>query len=56
MDTSKLVTLAVTLGALYAAYRFGNGAMKGAALGVAGVMVANNLPYVRDGLQTRLVA
>lgn len=49
MDTTKLMNLGIALGIVYAVYKFAPGqAAKAAALGVAGVMVARNVPYVKD--------
>lgn len=56
MDFSKLVPLLITGGLLYAAYKFGPPEAKGMALGAAGVILLNQIPVARDGLQTRLVA
>jgi hypothetical protein len=56
MDTTKLVPLAITLAALFAAWKWGNGEVKGMALGAAGFVLLNQLPVARDGLQARLVA
>ena len=56
MDTSKLLAIGALGALLFAAYRYGSPEMKGAALGVAGMVVINQLPIVRDGLQARLVA
>lgn len=49
MDTTKLVPLAIAGGLLYAAYRFApNAVVKSAVLGVAGVVVAKQIPYVNQ--------
>lgn len=49
MDQAQLMKLAIGLGVLYAAYRFApNPAIKAMALGAAGVVVAKQLPYVRE--------
>lgn len=56
MDTTKLVPLAITAAALYAVWKFGTPEMKGAALGVAGLIAINQVPVVRDGVTARLVA
>ncbi len=48
MDTQKLLSLAIAGGIVYIAYRFGPPEVKGAALGVAGVIVARQVPYVRE--------
>lgn len=56
MDTSKLIQLGITAAAVWAAWKYGNGFVKTAAAGVAGYVVANQVPLVRDGVNTRLVA
>lgn len=49
MDTSKLVNLGIALGIVYAVYKFAPmQAAKAAALGVAGVIVAKQTPFVKD--------
>ncbi|MGQ0750600.1 MAG: hypothetical protein ACT4PS_08705 [Betaproteobacteria bacterium] len=48
MDSQKLMSLALAAGIIYAAYKFGPAEVKGAALGVAGVIVARQIPYVRE--------
>jgi len=49
MDTAMLMKLGISAGILYAVYRFApNAAVKGAVLGVAGVMVAKNTPVVNQ--------
>ena len=49
MSQSELTKMAIALGILYAAYRFvPNAAVKAAVLGVAGVVVAKNVPVVKD--------
>lgn len=46
MDYTKL---AIALGIVYAAYRFGpNATVKAAALSVGAVIVAKNVPYVKE--------
>ena len=41
----------IAAGIVFAAYKFGpNQAVKAAALGVAGVMVAKQIPYVQDAI------
>jgi NAD(P)H-dependent flavin oxidoreductase YrpB (nitropropane dioxygenase family) len=51
MDTSKLVPLGIALGICYAVQHFvKNQAVKAAAIGVAGVIVAKQIPYVQDAL------
>jgi hypothetical protein len=55
MDTTKLVPLAITLAALYAVYRWGPGAAKGMALGAAGVVLLNQIPVVKQGLNAPLL-
>jgi hypothetical protein len=53
---SNLVKLAVLAGVLYAAYKYGPAEVKGMALGVAGSVLLNQIPMVRDAAQVRLVA
>ena len=51
MDTSKLVPVGLALGILYALTKFApNQMVKAAALGVAGVVVAKQVPYLKDAL------
>lgn len=51
MTSSKMTKLAVALGACFAVYKFvGNDAVKAMALGVAGVIVGREIPYVKDAL------
>lgn len=48
MDTSKLMNLAIAGGILFAAHKFGNAHVKGGATAIAAVIVAKQLPYLRD--------
>jgi xanthosine utilization system XapX-like protein len=49
MDTTKLMNLGIAAGIVYAAYRFApNASVKAMALGVAGVIVGRQIPYVKD--------
>lgn len=51
LTTSQLTKIGIALGICMAAYKFlPNAAMKAAALGVAGTIVAKQLPYVQDAL------
>jgi hypothetical protein len=56
MDTSKLVPLAITLVAAWAAYHFGNHIVKGMALGVAGVTLLNQIPVVKSGVNAPILS
>lgn len=59
MDTSTmspLFKLAVTLGVLYAAHKYGSPEVKGMALGAAGAILLNQIPVAREGAAVRLVA
>jgi len=47
MSSSEMTNLAIALGIVYAAYKFGPTPVKAAALGVAGVIVARQVPYVK---------
>lgn len=52
MDTSKLVPLGIALGICYTVQKFAPQAwIKAAALGAAGVIVAKQVPYVKDALE-----
>ncbi len=44
------MSIALAAGIVFAAWKFGNGPVKGMALGVAGVIVAKQVPYVQDAL------
>lgn len=49
MDTSKLVNAAITAGILYAAWKFApNATVKTMVLGVAGGVIAKQIPYVNQ--------
>lgn len=52
MDQAALMKLAIALGATYAVYHFGGKypPVRAAALGVMGVIVAKQLPYVNTAL------
>jgi hypothetical protein len=51
MDTAALTKLAIACGVTFAAYKFiKNPAVKAAALGVLGTIVAKQVPYVKDAL------
>lgn len=51
MDTSKLVPIGIALGIAYAVSKFApNPMVKAAAYGVAGVIVAKQVPYLQDAL------
>ena len=45
---AKMINYAVAAGMLFAAYKFGPGMAKAAAVAVASVIVAKQLPYVKD--------
>lgn len=51
MNTAALTKIAISLGVMYAAYRFiPNQQAKAASLGVMGVIVAKQIPYVQQSL------
>jgi hypothetical protein len=51
MDTAKIVPLAIALGIAYGVSKFSSNPMvKAAAYGVAGVVVAKQIPYLQDAL------
>lgn len=51
---NPLVQVGLTGAVVYAAWKWGGPEVKGAALGVAGVVLLNQVPVVRDGMYTRL--
>lgn len=51
MNQSDLIRAAIALGIVWATYKFApSAAVKAAALGVGGVVVARQLPFVKDAL------
>lgn len=51
MNTAILTKTAIALGIVYAVYRFvPNTAVKAAAMGVVGTIVARQIPYVNEAL------
>jgi hypothetical protein len=48
MDQSQIMKLAIAGGILFAAYKYGNPMVRGAAIAIAGVAVAKRVPYVKD--------
>jgi hypothetical protein len=49
MNQAQLTKLAIALGGLYVAYKFiPNAAVKAAVLGVGGVVVAKQVPVLKD--------
>lgn len=51
MDAGKLVPIGIALGIAYAIAKFSPNAMvKAAAYGTAGVIVARQIPYLREAL------
>lgn len=48
MDTTKLMNLAIAGGIVFAAYKLGTPMVKGAAVSVAAVIVAKQIPYVNQ--------
>lgn len=54
-NAAALVPILLTGGAAFLLWKFGGPMGKGAALGVAGVMLANQIPPVRAGLNAQLV-
>ena len=51
MKTSQMTKIAIGLGACFAVYKFaGHPAAKAMALGVAGVIVGRQVPYVQEAL------
>lgn len=51
LTSSQLTKIAIALGGCFAAYKFiGHPAAKAMALGVAGVIIGRQVPYVQDAL------
>lgn len=51
LTTSQLTKIAIALGGCFAVYKFvGHPAAKAMALGVAGVIVGKQVPYISDAL------
>ena len=51
MDTAALTKIGIALGVVYAVSKFAPQPwMKAAAMGVGGVIVAKQIPYVKDAL------
>ncbi|MDB5966150.1 MAG: hypothetical protein JWQ72_2650 [Polaromonas sp.] len=46
MDQAKLMSLGIAAAILYAGYKYGNPIVKTMALGVAGGIVARQIPYL----------
>jgi hypothetical protein len=44
----EMIQIAITSAALYAAYKYGNAAVKMGAVSIAAVMIANRIPVVQD--------
>ncbi|MGC1173127.1 hypothetical protein [Polaromonas sp.] len=51
MSKEKMIATGIALGICYGLHKFvGNNSVKAAALGVAGVIVAKNIPYLSAAL------
>jgi hypothetical protein len=48
VDSQKLMNLAIAGGIIFAAWKLGSPMVKGAAVSVAAVIVAKQIPYVKD--------
>lgn len=48
MNQNEMMSLAIAAGIVFAAYRFGSGAVKAGALAVGAMIVAKQVPYVKD--------
>ncbi len=48
MQQSDLMKLAIAGGIIFAAYKWGNPMVRGAAIAIAGVAVAKRVPYVKE--------
>lgn len=51
MDQAALMKISIALAIVYGVYKYvKNDAVKAAALGVGGIIVAKQIPYVRDAI------
>lgn len=51
LTTAQMTSIGIALAAVYAAFKFApNAQVKAAALGVGGVILAKQLPYIQDAL------
>jgi hypothetical protein len=50
MTQADLMKYGIAAAILFAGYKYGNAMTKGAAIAVAGVIVAKRVPYVKDVL------
>lgn len=50
MTSDQMQSLAISAGILFAAYKFGPAVVKAGAVAVAAVMVAKNVPYVKNNI------
>lgn len=51
LTTAQMTSIGIALAAVYAAFKFApNAHVKAAALGVGGVILAKQLPYIQDAL------
>lgn len=48
MSQTQLMNLAIAGSIVFAAYKFGSGAVKAGALAIGAVIVAKQVPYVKD--------
>jgi len=48
VDSKKLTNLAIAGGIVFAAWKFGDATVKGGAVAIAAVIVAKQIPYVKD--------
>lgn len=48
MTQEQMMNLAIAGGIVFAAYKFGSGAVKAGALAIAAVIVAKQVPYVKE--------
>lgn len=48
MTQAQMMNLAIAGGIIFAAYKWGNATMKGAAISIAAVVAAKQVPYVKD--------
>jgi hypothetical protein len=50
MSQADLMKYGIAAAAIFAAYKYGNGLTKGAAVAVGAIVVAKRIPYVKEVL------
>lgn len=48
MTQEQMMNIAIAGAIVFAAYKYGSGAVKAGAISIAAVMVAKNIPYIKE--------